>query len=88
MQSHILAVSMMNEERGLMLDGLNDELVTTTPVRLVRLKEVMHSVGLGRSTIYRWMNVGRFPRPYPLGTHSIAWLESEIVDWIEERTGC
>ena len=29
--------------------------------RLIRLREVQHRVGLGRSTIYRWMAEGRFP---------------------------
>ena len=27
--------------------------------RLIRLKEVQHRVGLGRSTIYRWMAEGK-----------------------------
>ena len=31
--------------------------------RLIRLPEVQHRVGLGRSTIYRWMAEGRFPKP-------------------------
>jgi len=33
------------------------------PTRIIRLKEVRNSVGLGRSTIYRWMAQGSFPKP-------------------------
>lgn len=53
--------------------------------RLIRLKEVQHRVGLGRSTIYRWMAEGRFPSPVPLGGHAVAWSEADIDDWIAVR---
>ena len=54
--------------------------------RLVRLKEVQHRVGLGRSTIYRWMAEGRFPKPLQLGSHSVAWKQDEIDAWIAQRS--
>ena len=53
--------------------------------RLIRLKEVQHRVGLGRSTIYRWMAEGKFPKPVQLGGYSVAWAEDEIENWITER---
>ncbi|MFO1255741.1 MAG: AlpA family transcriptional regulator [Sphingomonadaceae bacterium] len=52
--------------------------------RLIRLKEVQHRVGLGRSTIYRWMAEGRFPKPVQLGGYAVAWAEDEIHNWIVE----
>lgn len=51
--------------------------------RLIRLREVQHRVGLGRSTIYRWMAEGRFPKPVPLGGHVVAWWQEDIDEWIE-----
>lgn len=54
----------------------------TAPIRLIRMKEVQRRVGLGRSTIYRWMAEGRFPKPVQLGGHAVAWPESEIDTWI------
>lgn len=53
--------------------------------RLIRLKEVQHRVGLGRSTIYRWMAEGKFPKPVQLGGYAVAWAESEVEGWIAER---
>ncbi len=50
--------------------------------RLIRLAEVKHRVGLSRSTIYRWMAEGRFPRPARLGNYIVAWEEQVIDDWI------
>ena len=54
--------------------------------RVLRLKEVRHKTGLGRSTIYRWMDEGRFPRPARLGARSVAWIEHEIDDWLMSRS--
>lgn len=60
--------------------------ISRPPVmRLIRLNEVLHRVGLGRSTIYRWMDEGKFPKPYTLGGHSVAWLEAEIDAWISSK---
>jgi len=50
--------------------------------RLIRLKEVQHRVGLGRSTIYRWMSEGKFPKPVRLGGYSVAWNQEDIDEWI------
>jgi prophage regulatory protein len=53
--------------------------------RLIRLKEVQHRVGLGRSTIYRWMAEGKFPEPVRLGGHAVAWVQHDIDEWIAGR---
>jgi prophage regulatory protein len=53
--------------------------------RLIRLPEVQHRVGLGRSTIYRWMAEGKFPKPVQLGGYSVAWAEDDIDEWIRQR---
>lgn len=58
---------------------------TVRPKRLIRLREVQHRVGLGRSTIYRWMAEGKFPKAVQLGGYVVAWAEDEIDSWIEER---
>ena len=53
--------------------------------RLIRLPEVQHRVGLGRSTFYRWMSEGKFPKPVQLGGYSVAWSEREVEAWISDR---
>jgi prophage regulatory protein len=60
---------------------------TRRVTRLIRLPEVQHRVGLGRSTIYRWMAEGKFPRPVQLGGYAVAWAEDEVEDWIDSRLG-
>lgn len=57
------------------------------PPRLMRLKEVQHRVGLGRSTIYRWMAEGRFPKSRSLGPKCAVWVEAEIENWLLDVMG-
>lgn len=59
----------------------------TTKLRLIRLPEVLEITGLSRSSIYSRMEKGTFPKRKNIGPRSIAWLESEIDHWLEER-GC
>lgn len=53
--------------------------------KLIKLKDVMASTGLGRSTIYKYIEDGKFPKSVSLGCRAVAWVESEIQDWILER---
>ena len=53
---------------------------------LLRLPTVRARTGLGRSTIYRLIDEGQFPRPVQLGgTTLVAWVQSEVDGWIAER---
>ncbi|EMK6841521.1 AlpA family transcriptional regulator [Vibrio cholerae] len=55
-------------------------------MRFLRLKEVMSLTGLGRSTIYKFMaDETDFPKTVPLGGRAVAWVESEIEEWMESR---
>ncbi|ABE36316.1 prophage CP4-57 regulatory family protein [Paraburkholderia xenovorans LB400] len=53
--------------------------------RLIRLREVRTRVGLGASTVYRYLAAGKFPRPVEIGGGRVAWVESEIDAWIASR---
>lgn len=54
-------------------------------MRIIRLKEVTHLTGLARSTIYKYLAEGRFPKTVPLMGRSVGFLESEVQEWILER---
>lgn len=53
--------------------------------RFLRLREVKHQVGLGRSAIYEAIRAGRFPKAYPIGARAVAWASDEIEAWIDSR---
>ena len=52
-------------------------------MKLIRIKDVMERTGLARSTVYKYISEGRFPRPIKLGSRAVAWVESEIESWIQ-----
>jgi len=54
-------------------------------MKIMRLGEVMNITGLGRSSIYKLMAEGLFPKSIPLAARSVGWLEQEIDDWILAR---
>lgn len=49
--------------------------------RMLRLKHVLDRVPLSRATIYRWMEVNKFPKARKLG-YATVWRESEINKFI------
>ena len=54
-------------------------------MKLIRLKQVMECTGLARSTVYKFIAEGNFPKPVKLGVRVAAWVESEINDWVNAR---
>ncbi|ENJ1742501.1 AlpA family transcriptional regulator [Vibrio parahaemolyticus] len=53
------------------------------PMRFLKLKEVMQKTALSRSAIYRKMDEGSFPKTVSLGDRAVAWIESEVEEWME-----
>ena len=53
--------------------------------RLIRRTEVQDKTGLGASSIYAMMKQGKFPQCISLSERRVAWLESDIDQWIAER---
>lgn len=58
-----------------------------TSHHLLRLKQIEEKTGLKRSQIYLYMKNGSFPRSIKIGPSSVAWLESEIDEWINVKLG-
>ena len=54
-------------------------------MQIYRIKNVIKVTGLSRSTIYRLMEQGKFPKPIKLSQRIIGFLEEDIDQWIQER---
>jgi prophage regulatory protein len=52
------------------------------PDRVVRIKTVLDRTGISRSTLYRKIQEGSFPRQAKLGIHGAGWSEAAINEWI------
>ncbi len=54
-------------------------------MRLVREAERERITGCPRSTWYWLQSKGEAPKPVPLGANTVAWIEQELFDWVQER---
>ena len=50
---------------------------------LIRLPEVLKRTGFGKAWIYRLISEGRFPAPVKIGVRAVAFVESEVDEWIQ-----
>ena len=53
--------------------------------RLIDLKRVREITSLGKSTIYRLIADGKFPRPVRVTERRVAWLEDDLLGWLDGR---
>lgn len=67
----------------------NSELnqITDRSKRLIRIREVIQLTGISKSYIYQLVSQNLFPKSIQLikGGSSVAWVESEVLNWIDER---
>jgi len=56
---------------------------------LLGIEAVAAATSLSKPTIYRLMQIGRFPKAKPLTPtgRRVAWKESEVSDWIADPMG-
>ena len=55
-------------------------------IRILRLRQVITAVGLGRSSIYARVQAGSFPPPIKLGgARASGWVSTEVHQWIEDQ---
>ena len=55
------------------------------PDPFLRVREVMASTGLGRSSIYRRISAGTFPAPKQIGGGQVRWRFSEVEGWKDAK---
>ncbi len=53
----------------------------------LKLPAVIEATGLGRSTIYRMMAEGTFPKSIKIGARAVAWRESDIKEYLDGLGG-
>lgn len=53
--------------------------------RFIRFDSLAEIVGLSRTTIYRMEQQGKFPKRVKLGSNSVAWRQSEVLNWMSVK---
>lgn len=56
-------------------------------MKAINIRQVAEKVSLGKSTIYRMVADGDFPKPFSLGANRTAWLEEDIDAWLATKAG-
>ncbi len=55
--------------------------------KLIRIRSVLEMTSISKSYVYQLVKEGGFPKPVQLvkGGKSVAWIESEVQEWVESR---
>ena len=61
-------------------------MTTNHSERIIRIKAVLAQTGLNRTSLYRKIQVGTFPRQIALSQRCVGWRQSSVSEWI--RTTC
>jgi prophage regulatory protein len=58
---------------------------STADIELLPMRALLRVLGLkSRQAVYhRLRHVPNFPKPRRVGTHSIAWIKSEVTAWVQ-----
>jgi prophage regulatory protein len=55
------------------------------PINLLRKKELKKKVRMSDATIWRLERDNKFPKRLQIGPNSVAWIEAEVDEWIENK---
>ena len=54
-------------------------------VQFIRLPQVQEITCLSKSSIYRLMDDGEFPKQISLGARSVVWVRAHVDDWCAQK---
>ncbi|WP_044410442.1 helix-turn-helix transcriptional regulator [Thiomicrospira microaerophila] len=60
---------------------------TLSRLRVMRAKQVHELTKISIPHIYKLARDGGFPKPRKLTANTSVWLESEVLEWMNERLG-
>ena len=53
--------------------------------KFIRLPEVKNRTGLSKTTIYEYVQEGRFPASILIGSRAVGWVAEDVDEWIAKR---
>ncbi len=54
-------------------------------MKALRWPKIHELTGMSRTTVWRLETQGKFPRRRRLTGNAVAWIEDEILDWLDSR---
>ena len=56
-----------------------------TSAQFIRLPQVKEITSLSKSSIYRLIEDGDFPKQIALGARSVVWVRAQVEDWCAQK---
>ncbi len=66
-------------------DWLGAGINQSTPIRILRLSEVIRVTGLRKTALYELQSIGAFPVSVQLTPRSVGWVENEVQLWLAAK---
>ena len=64
---------------------IGKQMTKNKTIRLIREPECLHITGLSRTSRWRLEGQGKFPKRHKITEGTVGWVESDVLDWVEER---
>jgi prophage regulatory protein len=61
-------------------------MATNTNKKVMNLNDVLATLGISKSTLYRLIGAGQFPKPFKLGERLNAWRVETIEAWLNAQS--
>jgi prophage regulatory protein len=90
---HTSSYALANDSPGTVPEGMSETAVggqvpgRARSLRLLRFPAVRERTGLSRSTVWRLEREGDFPKHRRISRNAVAWVETEIMEWIHSKIG-
>lgn len=62
-------------------------MTTNIQKQVMNLNDVLAILGISKSTLYRLIDAGSFPKPFKLGVRLNAWRVETIETWLMNKGG-
>lgn len=51
----------------------------------LRMKGIQQMTALSKSTIYRLISEGSFPKQVKIGKRAVVWVRSDVSNWMDQQ---
>ena len=51
----------------------------------LRMKDIQQMTALSKSTIYRLISEGSFPKQVEIGKRAVVWVRSDVSNWMDQQ---
>lgn len=55
------------------------------PRKFIKIQQVKELCSLSTAEVYRRIAMGTFPKQINLGPKAVAWIEDEVIAWVDAR---